>query len=447
MTLPSASSASWNSVESLPSQLLQRLETWGSYEQTAQKRDLSKLAGIQQLLADLNHPERSYQVIHVAGTNGKGMTTVCLAALLKQDGWRTGAYLSPHLVDLRERVLVDGHWIAPDAFQAAAERVLAVAESYHGDPYLSYFDLMTALALVAFAEAGVEWVVLETGLGGQADSTNAVESKALCLLTSIGFDHEAVLGPTLEDIRREKFGIFRSQVPAVLGQGVPHEEAFFHHRQIPLRTVSATLQDSTHWLTQQASDAQTGAEAAQQNRLAAWLAMDQLFPDATDSQRMQWVQRLQGLTLPGRLQHLHAVSSQGTVWETLLLDGGHNEQALEALRKAVHLLPEPAARGLVLGLAADKVTDRTLAGLKRLVAQIPYVWTVPIPSPRTADPQVLAEQLQARGVPAVEACASWEEAFEAAGRRPLKHLVLAGSFYLIGAFLRTHPEWVQTQVY
>ncbi len=446
MTPDPASFPSGNSVDALPPELLQRLESWGSYEQTAQKRDLSKLHGIQTLLADLNHPERSYRVIHVAGTNGKGMVSVCMAALLQQAGFRTGCYLSPHLVDLRERVLVDGSWVAPQAFREAAERVLAVAEPYQGVPYLSYFDLMTAIALVAFAQAQVDWVVLETGLGGQADSTNAVEQKELCLLTSVGFDHEAVLGSTLSQIRREKFGIFRSGVPAILGMDAPYQGPFFRNRKVPLHSVRATLRNRKHWLTQWAAQTGAGSSAAGKNRLTALLAMDQLFPEASAAERAQWGERLQALQLPGRLQGFSNLTLNGHLWEQLLLDGGHNEQALQALSEAVSSFSGKPS-GLLVGMAEDKLTPRTRDALGAVAEQVQWVWTVPIPSPRTASPEALAEALQPCSRQPVRSCASWEEAWAEATRQQVSHLVLCGSFYLVGAFLRAHPELVQTRWY
>ena len=183
--------------------VLKELEHWGSYENTARPRDISRLEGIRLLLNELGDPQNNLRVVHVAGTNGKGLTSLMLGSLIRSEGKSCGIYTSPHLTDIRERIRIKGKWIEKEDFALYAERVLDQAHSFQGKPYLSYFDLLTAISLLAFQEKGMQWVILETGLGGKADSTN-VTPKELCILTPIGMDHQEVLGDSLQQIASEK---------------------------------------------------------------------------------------------------------------------------------------------------------------------------------------------------------------------------------------------------
>ncbi|MGB1834457.1 MAG: bifunctional folylpolyglutamate synthase/ dihydrofolate synthase, partial [bacterium] len=151
--------------------VLRQLEDEANYERSARPRDLSKLEGVRFLLNQLGNPENSPKIVHIAGTNGKGSTALILAALLKQDGFKTGCYTSPHLIDLRERIQINGQCIGIQQFVEVAERTLEISRKPQC-PQISFFDLVTAIALEVFGRAQCDWVVLETGLGGRADSTN-----------------------------------------------------------------------------------------------------------------------------------------------------------------------------------------------------------------------------------------------------------------------------------
>lgn len=174
------------------------------------------LEGIRAMLDALGRPERAFATLHVAGTNGKGSTAAFADAMLRAHGRSTGLYTSPHLVDVRERIRIDG--AAPDegALQAAAARL----EPLEAAREATYFEVTTALAFAVFAHAGVEWVVVETGLGGRLDATNAIRPEVTCV-TTIGLDHGDLLGDTLEKIAGEKAGIFKPGIPAVIGETDP----------------------------------------------------------------------------------------------------------------------------------------------------------------------------------------------------------------------------------
>lgn len=173
------------------------------------------LERIQKLLGLLGHPQKNYRCILVAGTNGKGSTTAFLSSALSASGKKTGAYFSPHLFSFCERIQVNGKNISEKELLAAAKPVLRLLPSLSEDAP-TFFEVATAMALLHFSKAHVDYAVLEIGLGGRLDATNAVEP-ILSILTSIGLEHTDVLGKTTEKIAREKAGIMREGVPVISG--------------------------------------------------------------------------------------------------------------------------------------------------------------------------------------------------------------------------------------
>jgi dihydrofolate synthase/folylpolyglutamate synthase len=170
------------------------------------------LGNIQRLLDALDHPEHRYRSVLVAGTNGKGSVTAYLAAILRRSGLRVGWYSSPHIYSVTERIRIDGARVTLEHMEEAAARILPLYEQIH----YSYFEALTAIAFLIFAEHGVEMAVLEVGLGGRFDATNAV-SPELSVLTQVGLDHRRILGDTREEILREKLGIARTGTPLLVG--------------------------------------------------------------------------------------------------------------------------------------------------------------------------------------------------------------------------------------
>jgi dihydrofolate synthase/folylpolyglutamate synthase len=168
------------------------------------------------LLAQLGYPHRKIAAIHVAGTNGKGSVVATCEALLRARGLRVGRYTSPHLVDFRERITVDGRPISEDEVLEFLQQWIPIAEAIGA----SFFEVTTALAFDWLARQEVDIAVIETGLGGRLDSTNVLTPR-VATVTSIGLDHTDLLGQTLEAIAGEKAGIFKRGVPAIVGDGTP----------------------------------------------------------------------------------------------------------------------------------------------------------------------------------------------------------------------------------
>lgn len=196
-------------------ELQRRLEALWGLERRHPKLGLD---GTRALLAGLGHPEARFASVHVAGTNGKGSVCALIERVLRATGLRTGLYTSPHLVDFRERIRVDGRWASEGAL---AER-LAVLEALPAASGATFFEVATALAFDHFAREKADWAVVEVGLGGRLDSTNVLNPN-VCAITSIGLDHAELLGDSHTAIAGEKAGILKAGVPAVTA--VDHDAA------------------------------------------------------------------------------------------------------------------------------------------------------------------------------------------------------------------------------
>jgi dihydrofolate synthase/folylpolyglutamate synthase len=182
------------------------------------RKDKLGLEGTAALLAALGDPQRHWPAVHVAGTNGKGSVCALVERVLRAAGRRTGLYTSPHLVDFRERIRVDGRWADADRLSSQLARIASLPA---GDDR-TFFEVATALAFEHFAHAAVDWAVVEVGLGGRLDTTNVL-TPAVCAITSIGLDHAEILGDSHTAIAGEKAGILKPGVPAV--SGVEHDAA------------------------------------------------------------------------------------------------------------------------------------------------------------------------------------------------------------------------------
>ena len=353
---------------------------------------------MQRALDRVGNPERHAPVVHVAGTNGKGSTCSMLEAAARASGLRVGLYTSPHLVRFSERIRIDGTPID----DAALERALAAALAF---PELSFFEAATLAAFSAFREANVELVILEVGLGGRFDATNVETEKRACAITSIGLDHEELLGSDLGSIAFEKAGILRSGVPCVLG-AMPAEA----HARIEAEAarVGAPL------LTPPPVDLQLALRGPHQlGNAAVACALAQLLglaPEITHAAvaHAEW---------SGRYERIDTETG------TFLLDGAHNPDGVAALLETVRTQDERPAV-LVFGAVADKPALEMLSALRPLAAHAVYV----APGGKAPfDPLALAQHRAGEVAPTVRAALA--RARELAG----EGLVLvAGSLYLVG---------------
>lgn len=430
--------------------VLQQLETIGNYENTAKSRDISKLIGIQTLLEELSNPHQAFNVVHLAGTNGKGLTATMLAKIFQSEGKTTGVYSSPHVLDIRERILLNGELVSQEAFARNATKVLEAAEVCSQKVFLSFFDILTATAFMVFQEAKLDWIVLETGLGGKADSTN-VTKKKLCILTLIDRDHMTILGDTLEAIASEKIGIVRSGFPTVLAH---QNEALQPWLQEQLQTLnspaiwadSLELKFEEHSYTVQWPDGQMVkgnhdrdiSKPFAECWKTALMARETLSP-GTLKERQNWCQAALSAQLRGRLEWFEGLQWKANTkpFPKVLLDGGHNPSAMGAL---VSELKQRALANyvLILGLGKDKLIPPLLEALIPLCQKAKIIYLTQAQSIRAASPEQISKFIQEHvpqnAIPPVESFNSLPEALEKASLWEETPLVVTGSFYLIGEF-------------
>lgn len=325
------------------------------------------LENIRRLLHALGNPQDRVAILHVAGTNGKGSVCAMLDAILCASGRRTGLYTSPHLVDFRERVRVDGRKIDPGAVADGLTRIRALSEGWDHSP--TFFEISTALALWFFAREGSEFVVLETGMGGRLDATNAVTPR-VSVLTPIAMDHAEWLGDTLAAIAGEKAGIIKPGVPVVSAAQEPEVERVFRDRaalqKAPIRFVETPLGDVEVAL---AGDFQklNAALAA-----AALEAAGVLVPAGVLGRGLKTVR------WPGRFQR---------VGDTLVLDGGHNPHAARQLLTLWRETFGEERATVIFGALTDKDFPAMLDILSPLAKEF---FLVPVSNPRTATLDELA---------------------------------------------------------
>lgn len=211
-------------ISTLEKDMEEQYDTYGAAEAyifaTPKFTSKNSLEDTRRFLAHLGSPSRDKKILHVAGTNGKGSVCAYLCSVLQKAGISCGMFTSPHLVSMRERFRINGSMVSEEGFLRAFQKVMEGLKNlpeplaqagYHP----TFFEFLFFMAMLLFEEAGVEYVVLETGLGGRLDATNAVEHKEMCIITSIGWDHMEYLGNTLEKIAGEKAGILQKDVPVV----------------------------------------------------------------------------------------------------------------------------------------------------------------------------------------------------------------------------------------
>ncbi len=356
------------------------------------------------------HPERAFECVHVAGTNGKGSVCAMVESIARAAGKKTGLYTSPHLVKLSERIRVNGEPLADDALEAVLGRALAIGSD------LSFFETLTLAAFLAFRDAGVDLAVIEVGIGGRLDATNVIPSPRVTAITRIAFDHMDKLGDTLVAIAREKAGIAKAGAPMVVGAVEPGARAAIEE---VARAAGATTIDAL-----EADDPLHGA--APDERTFRLLGAHQACNRAVASRVVQLL-GIDGATVlrgfkaarwPGRLERIETKDGP------YLLDGAHNPDGATALARYLGSLP-PGDVTLVFGALADKAWPEMLDLLAPAATHRVYV----APQGRAA---AAPSELAARhpGVVAEDVPASLARARSLAGSRGV--VVVCGSLYLVG---------------
>lgn len=369
-------------------------------------------------LAALGHPERRYPVLHVAGTNGKGSTCAMAAEALRLAGHRVGLYTSPHLVRFNERIAVDGVAIADDRLAELVEAVRSACpwhEAGREDDRLTYFEFATLLGLLEFSDRNVSVAVVEVGLGGRFDATNAIAAPAVTAVARIGLDHTQLLGDTVEAVAREKAGIFKPGVPAVVHHDQPGG-ALEVLRSEAARHAAPFIVAPAGW------DGPIGLAGPHQrgNAALAAAALRALAGRGVGLDQEAIALGIAGAAWPGRLEEVGGV----------LLDGAHNPQGAAALAAALAALYPGRAVELVFGVLSDKDHAGMLAAVRPAVRRLHVIAPR---TPRARSPAEVEAIARSLGIPA-DVHADLEEALACARRAASASglVCIAGSLYLVG---------------
>lgn len=375
------------------------------------------LARTAALLSFLGNPQSSFSSILIGGTNGKGSTAAAISAVLTAADVRCGLYTSPHLVSVTERVRIADRDVSSLLLDDVLSVIAAIAPSGRCGP--TYFEALTVAAFELFRRARVAVAVVEVGIGGRLDATNVLEPE-VSVVTNVAADHLDVLGPTLEDVAREKGGIFRKGQPALIGatgtadrpREVLHEEA----RRIGARLVTISP------LEESAPVSPLPGAHQRQNLALALAAARAVAPLDEESVRRGFA----GVRWPGRLQTLERPG-----FRTLLVDGAHNSPGASALAEYLDETGLAGRVDLLFGGMADKDLAAVFAPL---AARARRILLVAPASPRAETPESLRLRL---GRPELETAPSVAEGLrrleEAGGDGPI---LVAGSLYLAGEVLR-----------
>jgi dihydrofolate synthase/folylpolyglutamate synthase len=304
------------------------------------------LENIQRLLSELDVPRKGQRVVHVAGTNGKGSVCAIIDAICRAQGYRTGLYTSPHLVTYRERIQVNGEMIAEEKVAEGLTTIRKLISNW--EPHPTFFEITTALGLIHFKECGCEVIVLETGLGGRLDATNAVEP-AVSAITPIGYDHQSWLGSSLDEIAGEKAGIIKAHIPVVSAAQEPAAEKVIRARaaecEAPLQIVGDPYTTTPLAL------------AGAHQRQNASLAITALQFGGIAVQEQAVTRGLAGVHWPARFQR----------WdERTIIDGAHNPSGARALAETWREQFGDERATIILAVLDDK----DVAGIWRALTPI-----------------------------------------------------------------------------
>ncbi len=397
------------------------------------------------LMAKLGDPQKELEVIHVAGTNGKGSVCRYVYEVLRAAGYHTGLYTSPYLEVFNERIEADGEYISDEELENIADRVIAAADEMvaEGMESPTEFEIVTAVAFVFFREKGCDFVVLEVGLGGRGDSTNIIEKPLCSIITSISLDHTDRLGETIPEIAAEKAGIIKQGCPVIVGAEDPDAKAVFRKRaneldaplfdaaRVPVKTVRETLEGcsfNVEILDREYRGVEICMPGEHQVRNAVCalfavtlLAEQGVLPELTMREIKEGMKRARQI---GRFE----VLSRSPY---VILDGAHNPAGAAALKKTVLTHFRGKRILMVTGILADKAVDDVLAEFREITDQ--FVATEP-PNPRKLDAEELAEKLRGLGA-SCESVTEPEEAVRLAisEKDDWDLILFTGSLYLIGA--------------
>ena len=402
-----------------------------------------------ELIRRLGHPERHMKVIHVAGTNGKGSVCAFLSSMLTEGGKRTGLFTSPHLVKINERFQINNEPVSDEIFLDAYERVMKLVEEMQKDVFYhpAYFELLFAIGMVIFEEAQVEYLILETGLGGRLDATNIVEKPVVTVITSISLDHTEILGDTIEEIAGEKAGIIKQGIPIVYdGREKRAEKVILQKAEeqnakaVPLYEEKLSIQGSTDHSVDYLFD-----ESFYQGHVITvpYLAPYQVRNSALALLAMEEIDPQHEISLETRLQAIRDTRWQGrmeTVLPGVIVDGAHNEDGVHEFVRTLRQVG--SSRRIVMLFSA--VVEKNYEEMVHTICDtgcIQEVVVTEIHGSRIVPAEELAAVFRKFTSVPVTAISSIEEAFDTAMEKKGEGLLFCvGSLYLVGEVKKVIEE-------
>ncbi len=411
-------------------------------EETPKFTTKNKLSHTKECLRRLGNPEKKFRVIHVAGTNGKGSTCAFLTSIFREAGYSCGLFTSPHLVTINERFQINEQNIDDDTFLAAFLKVRALADELvaEGSYHPTYFEMLFLMGMVIFADAGVDYVMLETGLGGRLDATTAVEEPAACVITSISFDHMQYLGNTIREIAGEKAGIIVPGVPVIFDGNDPEAAKVIRDQAEKL---------GSPWFEVKREDAEIkgitsgGIDFSVKNGyygntvfsipfIARYQVMNASLVLKTVEVLKQQISIPEDAVKKGLLE-TRWQGRMETVLPGVIVDGAHNEDGVEKFVETAEHFQKKYPLTLLFSAVDDKdYTDmiRTILGRIRFR----HVVVTQVGGYRKVPAEELAEIFRREGCPSAQAFEDTEAAFRAAlslkGEDGM--LFCVGSLYLVG---------------
>lgn len=387
--------------------------------------DLS-LDRMKTFLALLGNPEQKIPpVVHVAGTNGKGSTIAFMRAILEEAGYGVHVYTSPHLVQFNERIRIAGKLIEDDVLESLLEEVLRVAEKIP----ITFFELTTAVAFLAFARWPADIVLLETGMGGRLDATNVIPHPLATVITPISYDHMSFLGTTLRKITQEKAGILKMGAPVITSAQTSEVFEVLKERAQTLKCLLYSVDASSEFRDKIA----LRGDHQVLNARTALMALE-VIQDNFPTTKKHQTQGLQAVCWPGRLQKLEgsSVLNAFPLGSELWLDGAHNQAGGEVLKPILSKWHQSKDKPLVgiMGMLNHKKPEDFL---KSIVPFFDYIVTVPIQGQESHAPERLVKTIKKQGGTA-ESSEGLKHAIDLLQKKIVNssRILITGSLYLVG---------------
>lgn len=394
-----------------------------------------------ELLSRLGNPQEGIKIIHVAGTNGKGSVCAYLNAMLLAGGKKTGLFTSPHLVRINERFQINGEDVSDEQFLDAFLKVEKAAKEYEaeGEGHPSYFETLFLMGMLIFKEAGVEYLVMETGLGGRLDATNVVEKPLACIITSISRDHTEYLGDTLEAIAGEKAGIIKAGVPVIYDASQPGPASVIAAKAKEMGSPAWPMEPSFYEMKTQSREGITftfaypGGEKAElaipyvakyqmMNASLAFYTMH-ILQDVHDIPKNVLAEGLSKIKWPCRME----MAAPGVI-----IDGAHNEDGIAQFVSTAGYFAKENEITILFTAVADKHYHEMIGEICEGIHPS-HVVATQIDGSRVVPAEVLAEDFRKAGC--TDVCAEPEigAAYEKAlGKKGSDMLFCVGSLYLAG---------------